>query len=84
MRLKETKAYLILISILVAGFCLFIGFSYSRLAQMGITIALSAAYVIWGIYYHWSKKELHPKVIVEYLVIALLASVLVISLLLRA
>jgi len=84
MRLKETKVYLVLISILVAGFCLFIGFSYSRVAQMGITIALSAAYVIWGIYYHWSKKELHPRIIIEYLAIAFLASVFVIALLLRA
>ena len=73
-----------LVSILVAGFCLFIGFSYSRLAQIGITIASSATYVIWGIYYHWSKKELHFKVILEYLAIAFLASIFVIALLLRA
>ena len=82
--MKDLKHYLFLGSILSIGFGLFWIFNYNRLAQMGITLALGAAYILWGVIHHSIKKELHWRIILEYAIVAIVASVVVIFLLLRA
>lgn len=45
------------------------------------TLLLGAgAYLAWGITHHWHKKDLHLKVVLEYLGLAILGLVVVISL----
>jgi len=82
--MKDLKHYLALFSILALAVFFFIYFSYNRQAQAGIVLATAAAYVIWGVVHHWLKKDFHLRVLVEYLVVAALAVVLLLSLLARA
>jgi len=82
--MKDLKHYLSLMSILSIGFGLFWVFNYNRQAQVGVTLVIAAAYVLWGIIHHSIKKDLHWRIILEYLVVATVASLVVIYLLLRA
>lgn len=81
--MKDLKHYLSLMAILSVGFGLFWMFNYQRTVQMGITVALGAAYVLWGVLHHTLKGELHWRIIWEYIVVAVIASVIVIFLLMR-
>lgn len=38
------------------------------------------AYLVWGIIHHWHKKDLHLKVVLEYLGLAILGLAIVLSL----
>lgn len=44
--------------------------------QFIVGILLSVSYVIWGLVYHYLEGDLHAKVVIEYLLIALLALIL--------
>lgn len=81
--MKDLKHYLALMAILSVGLGAFLFFGYNRTVQIGIVIVLSAVYVVWGIFHHALKKELHLRIILEYLMVAILASIVVIFLLLR-
>lgn len=81
--MKDLKHYLALMAILSIGLSVFLYFSYNRQVQIGIVIALSAAYVVWGIFHHSLKRELHLRIILEYITIAALVSIVVIFLLIR-
>lgn len=78
------KHYLLLGTILAVGFGAFWFFNFNRMAQVGVTLVMAAAYVLWGIIHHSFRKDLHWRIIVEYLAVALITSVVVIYLLLRA
>jgi len=80
---KDLKHYLSLMAILSVGFGLFWIFNFNRTIQMGITLALGAAYVLWGIIYHAVKGEFRWRIVWEYVVVATVACVVVIFLLLR-
>lgn len=82
--MKDLKHYLALAAILSVGLGLFLIFNYNRSVQIGVILTLSAAYVSWGIIHHSLKKELHLRIVVEYLSVAILASILVIFLLIRS
>jgi len=82
--MKDLKHYLSLMAILSIGFGLFWIFNFNRMAQIWITIGLGITYVIWGIIHHAIKKELHWRIIWEYIVVAVIASVIVIFLLMRS
>lgn len=76
--------YLTLFGILGAGILAFLLFSYDKIFQFGVSIALSAAYVAWGVVHHYMHRDLHLAVVVEYLVVAILGLVIVFSLLFRS
>jgi len=80
---KDLKHYLALITFLSIGLALFLIFNYNRQIQVGIALAMAATYVIWGIVHHWVKKELHPRIISEYVIVAIVASVVMIFLLMQ-
>lgn len=82
--MKDLKHYLALMAILSIGFGLFWVFNYNRQAQIGVTLVIAAFYVLWGIVHHSVKKDFHWRVILEYLVVATIASLVVIYLLMRA
>ena len=82
--MKDLKHYLALLAILSVGFGLYWMFNFNRMAQVGITLALGAIYVLWGMVHHALNKELYLKIILEYLLVASLASIVVIFLLLRS
>lgn len=80
---KELKHYLALIASLSIGLALFLIFNYNRQIQIGITLAMAIIYVVWGIVHHQNKKEFHPRIIFEYIIVAIVASVVMIFLLMR-
>ena len=41
----------------------------------------AGAYLAWGIIHHWHKKDLHLKVVLEYLGIAVLGFVVIMTVL---
>lgn len=42
-------------------------------------IILGAGYVLWGVLHHWRRGDLHPKIVLEYLGLAILGVAAVIS-----
>jgi len=81
---KDLKHYLSLMAILSIGFGLFWIFNFNRQIQILITGGLGVTYVIWGIIHHAIKKELHWRIVWEYIVVATVACVVVIFLLMRS
>ncbi len=85
---QETKHNLIHYSILVLMMNLIVGaflfFSFDRVYQMIIVLMAGLSYVLWGIIHHHLNDDLHLKVIVEYVLVALLAELIIFSLILRA
>lgn len=80
---KDLKHYLGLIAFLSFGLALFLIFNYNRQVQIGITLVMAVTYVVWGIVHHSIKKEFHLRIILEYVLVAIVASVVVIFLLMR-
>lgn len=50
--------------------------------NLTIVIAVAVAYVAWGVIHHWRSGDLHPKVVLEYVGIAILGVAIVWSVLL--
>lgn len=77
---KSWPAYLFLVLILVLAVGLFLFSPPLADKRRLIILALSAAYFIWGIVYHYRRGNLVVKVALEYLLIAVLGAVLLFSL----
>lgn len=82
--IKHVPYYTPLIGIFFAGALGFALFSYDRIFQVAISIAIALSYVIWGIIHHLVEKDLYWEVVVEYLVVASLGLVILFSLIFRA
>jgi len=80
---KHLPHYLSLLGILGAGVAGFWLFSYDRLFQIAVAIAVAVSYVIWGIVHHSIHDDLDIAVVVEYVLIASLGLVIVFSLILN-
>lgn len=68
--------YLVLVTILGLGVILFYLFVGQAQKQFFVIIATSISYFFWGVVYHKLEGDLHIKIVVEYLLIALLAIIL--------
>jgi hypothetical protein len=77
---KHLPHYLSLLGIFIFGFLAFLLFSYDQAFQMAVIIAVAAAYVAWGIIYHYIHKDLYFVVVIEYVAVALLGLIIVFSL----
>lgn len=72
----HTLHYIILIIILSLAIVLFFAFAGNPQLQFYIALATSITYFLWGVIHHDLEGDLHPKIVVEYLLIALLAILL--------
>jgi hypothetical protein len=81
---KHLPHYVPLAAIILAGVFGFLIFSYDQAFQIMILVAVSVSYVLWGVIHHKIHDDLSLFVIIEYLVIATLGLVVVLSLLFRA
>jgi hypothetical protein len=81
---KQLPHYLSLAGILIAGIIGFVVFSYERAFQIAVAIGLALAYVAWGIIHHAIHRDLHLSVVIEYIVVASLGLVVILSLIFRA
>lgn len=73
--------YLILTVIVSIAVLLILFFNGNKNYQEIIIIAFSALYVFWGILHHAREKTLQTKIFLEYLLFAILGSILVTGLL---
>ncbi|KKQ28569.1 MAG: hypothetical protein US48_C0044G0004 [Candidatus Levybacteria bacterium GW2011_GWA2_37_36] len=68
-RISEHAIYYIaLLIILSLGFLLAYS-SSDRSWQIGVIIAITFFYVLWGIMHHLINHDLHTKIVVEYILI---------------
>jgi hypothetical protein len=82
--MKHLPHYISLIGILAAGLLGFYVFSYDRLFQIGIAVALALSYISWGIVHHFVHKDICFAVVLEYVAVAILGLVAVLSLIYRS
>lgn len=81
--IKHFPHYISLIGILVAGLIGFYAFSYDHFFQIGIVVALSLSYISWGIIHHTLHKDICLTIVLEYVAIAILGTVMALSLIYR-
>jgi len=73
--LRKTPYYLPLIGVFALGLLAFISFPTDKFFLSAIIISMSSAYVAWGALYHIIHKDFSVVILVEYVSIAILASV---------
>lgn len=85
---QVTRTNLLHYSVLVVMMNIAVGaflfFSFNHTYQLIILLVTGISYILWGIIHHHLQDDLHLKVAVEYILVALLAEIIILSLLLRA
>lgn len=71
----------VLIAILAAGVFTFIRVRPNTTVQLFVGVVTACAYVVWGLVHHAIKKDLHQRIVVEYLLIGAIAIVLLVTML---
>lgn len=66
----------LLFLILLAGSYIFFLTNSNHSLQLAVGIVLTVFYVVWGLIHHSIQKDLHPKVVIEYILIGLIAIML--------
>lgn len=79
--LRHLFDYLVLSLVMSVAIILILFFNGSRFFQMIIIVSTSVIYVLWGIGHHHKEGTLHQKVVLEYLLYAILGTALVLGLL---
>jgi len=75
--------YFVLLCIQLVGLWGIFWFSYLPQGQFVIILAMAIGYVFWGIFHHYEHKDLHAKIIWEYVLVAALAVILFAALIFR-
>lgn len=68
-----------LVSLLGGGVLAFYLVRPNVAAQLIVSITTAIAYVAWGIIHHAIEGDLHPKIVVEYVLIGAIAIVLLLT-----
>lgn len=76
---KNPIEFLILFIVLILGSFLFLLFSYNDYLQRRIVYLAAAAYFLWSLIHHYRRGDLHLALVIEYLLMALLALLLLTS-----
>lgn len=71
--------YLSLLGILVVSYVGFSVFGYDKYFQTALAVALGVAFVVWGFVHHHIHDDLHPKIVIEYIAVAALGIVVLLS-----
>jgi len=75
-RTKDIVNFFVLFLILGVSVLSFYQASGNGRVQLYIGGIMSATYILWGILYHHWQKDLHMKVVLEYILVGLIAFVL--------
>lgn len=73
--LKKPLEYIFLISIFLAGLISFYSVNTSPFQQRLVIFFTADAYLVWSVYHHYRRGDLHFSIVAEYLAIILLAMV---------
>ncbi|OGY22445.1 MAG: hypothetical protein A3A65_04810 [Candidatus Chisholmbacteria bacterium RIFCSPLOWO2_01_FULL_49_14] len=79
-RMPEFDHYIALASILGAGLSLFLYYRYSRETQAYVIFTTAIGYTVWGVLHHKLIHYLTIEIIFEYVLVAALGSLVVLSL----
>lgn len=81
---KHISHYIPLMGILVICVVPFVFFPYDTFFKGAVLVAAAIAYVVWGIIHHYIHKDLYPAVVIEYILVASLGLIVVLSLVFNA
>lgn len=73
--------FVVLALLLAAGAGAFFLVSGSDSMQLFVGIITAIAYVTWGLLHHALQNDLHPKVVIEYVLVGVISVVLLIVML---
>ena len=73
--------YLVLIAILLFGVILYIFFKDDVIMERIIAISLALSYILWGIIHHHHADKITIKIVLEYILVAVLGFLVINSLL---
>ena len=76
--------YLILLSGLCLGLVAFFGFFGLPKLRQEAVIGLCLFYFLWGVCHHWLEKDIHIKIVLEYLLVSSIALLVLLTLIWRA
>jgi hypothetical protein len=68
--------YIVLAIILCAGLAAFYWARPDAALQFIVGVVVSVSYVAWGLIHHALQKDLHQKIVVEYILIGAIAIIL--------
>lgn len=80
---KNKTHYLVLLFILFFGALAFFYFRQFPQAQILSVFLTATFYVLWGIVHHYLQKDLHLRIILEYLAVAIFGFLIVWSVIIR-
>lgn len=63
----------ILLIILIGGAVTFFTLDGNGSAQLAVGIVTSIGYIAWGVLHHYLSGDLHPKVVIEYMLLGAVA-----------
>lgn len=66
------------------GFGSFLLVGHDRSLQLQISFFISFSYFLWGIVHHFLKDDIHPKIVIEYLLFSALSFLILYSIIQRA
>jgi len=81
MRKTHIAHLLVLIAMLGIAVWGFFAAAPNVVLQLGIGVVTVVSYVLWGILHHVSEHDLHPKIVVEYILIGAISIVLLLTVL---
>lgn len=81
MKYQDFVQYLVLTCILLGGLFCFYYAQGNTLLQFIVGVITSVCYVLWGVIHHMLKKDLHTRVVVEYILMGAIAIVLLATIL---
>jgi len=76
--------FVLLLGILILGMAAVISLGFDRRLQEYAVLAMGSGYVLWGAFHHASEGDLLPRVLLEYILVALLCSSILLSIIIRA
>lgn len=75
--------YVPLLGIFLAGLTVFVSFYYDVKFQLAAAIAVSIAYVVWGVVHHYLHRDLYWEVVFEYVIYAAVGLLILTSIIFR-
>lgn len=79
--MKHAFHYVVLLLILGTGIGVFYLVQPNVTLELVTGMATAVAYVLWGIVHHALEKDLHPKIVIEYMLIGSIAIILLVTML---
>jgi hypothetical protein len=83
MKRQHVVHYFVLLAILAGGVGAFLYVSPNTSLQFTIGIITSVAYMLWGFIHHAMQKDLHKKIVIEYILVGLIAIIMLATIMQR-